>query len=192
MIRVLPVNVRLVMKILGTKNVAKEVSEMNQNLEPTPRAWKAGNLLYGEGLALGTARMMLEAGEKEARKQGVPVSMAIVDSGGNLLAFHRMDHALLGSIQIAMDKAYTAVFGKRPTAHWKREFDTGALVPGFIHERWISFGGGYLIERDGIILGGIGVSGGTVEDHYVARTALTAASFSVKEVDASLAEAGVK
>ena len=165
---------------------------MTQTLEPTPTGWKAGNLSYDAGLNLGTARLMLEAGEKEAERQGVPVGIAIVDAGGNLLAFHRMDNALLGSIQIAMDKAYTAVFGKRPTGHWKREFETGALVPGFIHERWIVFGGGYLIEHDGTILGGIGVSGGTIEDHYVARTALKACGFSVEEVDTCIAEIEVK
>ena len=52
----------------------------------TPSAWKAGNLAYGAGLTLDTARKMLDAGEKEAEKHGVPVAMAIVDAGGNLLA----------------------------------------------------------------------------------------------------------
>jgi len=108
--------------------------------------------------------------------------------GGNLLAFNRMDNALLGSIQIAIDKAFTAVFGKRPTGHWKRDLQTGVLVPGFIHERWVVLGGGYLIVTNGIIVGGIGVSGGTIEDHYVVRAALEAGGFTTEEVDTYIAE----
>jgi len=53
--------------------------------EGTPPAWKAGSLSYGSGLTLVTAKKMLEAGEKEAERQGVPMSIAIVDAGGNLL-----------------------------------------------------------------------------------------------------------
>ncbi len=152
----------------------------------TPPAWKAGNLSYGSGLTLETAKKMLEAGEKEAEKQGVPMAIAIVDAGGNLLAFSRMDNAILGSIQIAIDKAFTAAFGKRPTGDWKREFQSGELVPLFVHERWITFPGGFPIISNGVLLGGIGVSGGTVEDIYVAKAALKAGGFSVNEVNAAL------
>lgn len=131
---------------------------------------------------------MLDAAEKEAQRQCVPVAIAIVDAGGNLLAFHRMDNALLGSIQIAMDKAFTAVFGKRPTGDWKRDFQTGALVPAFIHKRWVALGGGYPVVAKGVIVGGIGISGGTIEDHYVARAALRASGFATEQVDAYIAE----
>lgn len=149
----------------------------------TPHAWKAGNLSYSAGLTLETAKKMLEAGEKEAEKQGVPMTIAVVDAGGNLLAFSRMDNALLGGIQIAMDKAFTAVFSKLPTAP-----PVGGFTPSFIHERWITFPGGFPIISNRVLLGGIGVSGGTVEDTYVAKAALKAGGFSLDGVNAALAE----
>jgi len=153
--------------------------------EQTPSAWKAGKVFYGLGLTLETAKKMLETGEREAKRQGVPMSIAIADAGGNLLAFSRMDDAILASIQIAINKAFTAVFGKRPTADWKKEFQSGEMVPLFIHERWITFPGGFPIISNGVLLGGIGVSGGTIEDIYVARAALEAGGFSVDEVNAA-------
>lgn len=153
----------------------------------TPSAWKAGNLPYGAGLTLETVKKMLEAGEREAEKQGVPMVIAVVDAGGNLLAFSRMDNALLISIQLAMDKAFTAVFGKLPTLHWAETIQS--ILPLFLHERWITFPGGFPIINNGVLLGGIGISGGTIEDLYVARATLKAGGFSVDAVDAALTEA---
>jgi len=154
--------------------ISKEVIEM---IERTPLAVR--KLPYGLGLTLGVAKEMLEAGEKEAERQGVFISIAVVDAGGNLLAFNRMDNAMLGSIQIAIDKAFTAVFGKRPTGDWQKEFQDGELTPLFFHERWIAFPGGFPIVSNGMLLGGIGVSGGTFKDTYVAKAALGAGGFAV-------------
>ena len=109
--------------------------------------------------------------------------IAIADSGGNLLAFERMDQAILVSIQIAMDKAFTAVFGKQTTADFAPSYKSGTLVPLFFHERWITFPGGFPILKGGVILGGIGVSGGIDEDIYVARAALKAGGFDTGEAD---------
>lgn len=160
---------------------------MTQPMEMTPAVWKKSKLSYGTALTLGVAKKMLEAGEKEADRQGVPMVLAIVDSGGNLLAFNRMDDAMLCSIQIAMDKAFTAVFGKLPTKAWSEQFyERGILIPLFFHERWITFPGGSPIINNGIILGGIGVSGGTTEDVYVARAALQAGGFGLEDVDAAI------
>lgn len=159
---------------------------MKETKNSTPAAWKSGILSYLSGLTLDIAKKMLEAGEKEAKKQGVPMSMAISDAGGNLLAFSRMDGAALFSIQIAMDKAFTTVFGKMPTGSFASQYCAGGLVPLFFHERWITFPGGFPIIRNGIILGGIGVSGGIVEDIYVAKAALEAGGFSLDEVDAAI------
>jgi len=161
---------------------------MAHQSEQTPPAWKAGNLSYGAGLTLEAAKKMLEAGEKEAEKQGVPMVIAVVDAGGNLLAFIRMDNALLESIQVAMDKAFTAVFGKLPTGYWTKAFQSRGFTPLFVHERWITFPGGFPVTSNGVLLGGIGVSGGFTEDLYVARAALKAGGFSVDEVDAALAQ----
>jgi uncharacterized protein GlcG (DUF336 family) len=159
---------------------------MNEATNSTPAAWKNGDLSYGSGLTLDIAKKMLEAGEKEAVKQSVPMSMAISDAGGNLIAFRRMDNSALFSIQIAMDKAFTTVFGKMPTGSFAGQYCTGGLVPLFFHERWITFPGGFPIIKNGVILGGIGVSGGIIEDIYVARAALEAGGFSLGEVDAAI------
>jgi len=161
---------------------------MTHASEQTPSAWKKGKLSYGAGLTLDTAKKMLEAGVTEAEKQGVPMVIAITDAGGNLLAFNRMDNALLVSIQIAMDKAFTAVFGKLPTENWGSSFRAGPLIPLFLHERWITFPGGFPIIDNGVILGGVGASGGTKhEDVHVARAALKAGGFSLDDVDAAIA-----
>ena len=159
---------------------------MNKPANSTPAAWKRGGLSYGSGLTLDIAKKMLEAGEKEAEKQGVPMSMAISDTGGNLIAFSRMDNAALFSIQIAMDKAFTTVFGKMPTGNFANLYRTGELVPLFFHERWITFPGGFPIIKNGMILGGIGVSGGTIEDVYVVKAALKAGGFILKDTDAAI------
>ncbi len=159
-----------------------------------PEAWKMGTCIYGLGLNLETVKRMLEAGEKEAAEQGVPMAMAISDSGGNLLAFLRMDNTVLLSTQIAMDKAYTAVYGKQATGNYGPFYQAGELVPLFFHERWITFPGGYPILKEGTLVGGLGVSGGRVEDNYVARAMLKAGGFSTTDVDTYLAnyEAGAK
>jgi len=149
----------------------------------SPRAWKSGTYRYGQAITLELAKKMLEAGEKEALKQGVPMAMAISDSGGNLVAFHRMDHTILASNQIAMDKAYTSVYGKQATGNYSSLYKSGELVPLFFHERWITFPGGFPIAKEGVIMGGLGVSGGVIEDCYVARAILKAGGFSTTEVD---------
>jgi uncharacterized protein GlcG (DUF336 family) len=159
---------------------------MKETQNSTPVAWKSGNLSYGSRLTLATARKMLEAGEQEAKRQGVPMSIAISDAGGNLVAFSRMDNAALFSTQIAMDKAFTTVLGKMPTGSFAGHYCEGGLIPLFFHERWITFPGGFPLIKDGVILGGIGVSGGIIEDVYVARAALKAGGFQLDEVDAAI------
>ena len=146
-------------------------------------------LPYGAGPTLGTAKKMLEAGITEAEKLGMPMVIAITDAGGNLLAFNRMDNAPLVSIQIAIDKAFTAVFGKLPTENWGSFFREGPLIPLFFHERWITFPGGFPIIDNGVILGGVGASGGLkYEDVHVARAVLKAGGFSLDDTDAAVAE----
>lgn len=157
----------------------------------TPPAWQTGNLPYGTGLTLDTAKKMLEAAEKEAKKHGVPMAIAIVDAGGNTLAFHRMDNAILVGTQIALDKAFTAVFGKQHSGTNAGLFQSGIMVPLFYHERWITFPGGFPIIKKGVLVGGIGVSGGTIEDVFVARAGLEAGGFSTDEADAFLKQIGV-
>ena len=162
---------------------------MSKTNAPVPDAWKEGKLPYGPSINLTTAKKMLDAAEAEAKKQGLLMTIAIADIGGNLLAFHRMDNAALFSIQISMDKAFTAAFGKLPTNIWRIFFQAGHLPELFFHERWIAFGGGFPLIKGGQLLGGIGVSGATAQgDCLVARAALVAGGFSTGDADAALAE----
>jgi uncharacterized protein GlcG (DUF336 family) len=157
--------------------------------KPTPEAWKEGNMAYSAGLTLDTAKKMLEAAEREARKQSLLMTIAIADSAGNLVALHRMDDACLYSIQISMDKAFTAVYGKLSTTDWGQLFKSGELPSLFFHKRWTPFAGGFPLIRDGKICGGIGVSGATTfGDSVVARAALVAGGFKTDDADADLNE----
>jgi uncharacterized protein GlcG (DUF336 family) len=147
-------------------------------------------LSYGVGLNLQTAKKMLVVGEGEAKKLNIKVSMAIVDAGGNLLAFSRMDNAPLNGIQVAIDKAFTAIFGKVPSGNWgiilgnlsvKERF-----TPLFLHQRWMTMPGGFPIIKNRQIIGGVGVGGGTgTGDIGVAKAMLKTGKFCLKDVDAA-------
>ncbi len=115
--------------------------------------------------------------------------IAVMDSGGKLVAFGRMDDVMLASIQICMDKAHTAVHGKLPTQVWREVLRSGAIPPLFFHDRWIAFPGGFPLVKGNQIYGGIGASGATgFGDTSVARAALAAGGFSTDEADAMLKE----
>lgn len=162
---------------------------MSNSKELFPDAWKEGKLSYSTGLTLDTAKKMLDAAEAEAKKQGLLMVIAIVDAGGNLVAFHRMDNAMLASIQIATDKAFTAAYGKVATQIQRSIIQSGSIPPLFVHERWTAFAGGFPLIQGKLLLGGIGVSGAPAHgDATVARAALLAGKFSTEDVDALLAE----
>ena len=109
---------------------------------------------------------------------GKPMSIAVCDEDGVLKAFRRMDGAALLSVQIAQDKAFTAIsFGGLATHEW---YDFIKNDPPLLHgiiktDRLVVFGGGYPIQTDEGIIGGIGVSGGHyTDDMQVAQAALEA------------------
>jgi uncharacterized protein GlcG (DUF336 family) len=118
-------------------------------------------------LNLDLALDLIEAARKKAEQIGVPMVIAVVDEGGNLMAQQRMDGALLVSIDIALNKAYTAVALKMPTHELAPLAQSGQPLFG-IHNadggRIVIFGGGYPLKVQGKLVGGIGVSGGSVED----------------------------
>ena len=113
-------------------------------------------------ITIEAAKAMIEASEAKAREIGVPMCTAIADPDGNLKAFSRMDGAALLSIKIAQDKAYTAIaFGLSTKDWWQFIKDDGPLLHGITHaERVVIYEGGIPIQKDGQIVGGIGVSGG--------------------------------
>jgi uncharacterized protein GlcG (DUF336 family) len=128
-------------------------------------------------LTLDFALDLIAAAQEKAREIGVPMVIAVVDAGGNLVAQHRMDDALLVSIDISLKKAYTAVAVKLPTHELAPLAQPGGALFGINttdRGRIVVFGGGFPLKQNSAIIGGIGVSGGTVEQDIICATAATA------------------
>jgi uncharacterized protein GlcG (DUF336 family) len=124
------------------------------------------------------ARRVIAAAEKKAIDLGQPMNIAVVDDGGNLVAHVRMDGAWLGSIEVSIDKAFTARAFDITTKELAVESQPGRQFYG-IHGsnggRIMIFAGGVPLERGGKVIGAIGVSGGSGEqDHSVATAGATA------------------
>ncbi|HZG70615.1 MAG TPA: heme-binding protein [Chondromyces sp.] len=122
-----------------------------------------------------SAQLMVQAAMEKAKELGIAVNVSIVDAGGNLLAFSRMDGAPLLSIEISQNKAYTAAAFGVPTHEWYDMIkDDPALKTGIVHtNRLTVFGGGYPIRYENQLTGGIGVSGGSAaEDQACCEAAL--------------------
>jgi uncharacterized protein GlcG (DUF336 family) len=129
-------------------------------------------------ITIEAAERIIKAAEAKAKEMGKSMCIAVCDEDGTLKAFRRMDAAPLLSVQIAQDKAYTAIsFGGLATHEW---YDFIKSDPPLLHgivktDRLIVFGGGYAIQAAGAIIGGIGVSGGHYsEDMEVAQAGLAA------------------
>ncbi|GAB6179570.1 cob(I)yrinic acid a,c-diamide adenosyltransferase [Desulfotomaculum defluvii] len=127
-------------------------------------------------LTLDKAKKIIEAAEKKSQEIGVPMVIAVVDCGGNLVAQHREDNALLASISLSLNKAYTAVALKMPTDQAAALSQPGQQLYGINttnEGRLVIFGGGIPIYENDLLIGGIGVSGGSVdEDMTVAQAGL--------------------
>lgn len=119
------------------------------------------------------AQSAIEAARKKAKEIKTKMCIAVVDSGANLKAFYRMDDAWVGSIDIAIKKAKTAVFFGMPTGQIGKLSQPGGSLYGIEHsnEGLITFPGGLpIVDKDGVLVGAIGVSGSSVEnDHTVAQ-----------------------
>jgi uncharacterized protein GlcG (DUF336 family) len=117
---------------------------------------------------------LISAAKKKAKEIDVPMVIAVVDAGGNLIAQQRMDDALLVSIDISLNKAYTAVAVRMPTHELAEVSQSGQPLFG-IHNadkgRIVIFGGGFPLKENDKIIGGIGVSGGSVEDDIICAKA---------------------
>ena len=124
------------------------------------------------------AAAAVTAAARWAQEAGIRVNVAVVDAGGNLAAFLRMPGAFLHSIDIAIDKAYTAAGFGLPTAAWSEALAThsSAVREGLPRRpRMVCFGGGLPLKHEGRVIGGIGVSGGSEqEDEACARAGLNA------------------
>jgi uncharacterized protein GlcG (DUF336 family) len=126
-------------------------------------------------LTLEDARRAIAAGERKAVELKVPYNIAVVDAGGGLVAHARMDGAWLGSVDIAIDKAWTATAFDMPTEALARLAQSGQQGFGINTTnrcRVVIFGGGIPVKANGTVIGGVGASGGSVEqDVLVARAA---------------------
>src|SRR5690606_21901170 len=115
-------------------------------------------LISAKTISAEAAQAMIEAAVEAARTEGLPASIAVVDNGGALKAFLRMDGATLLTVGASQDKAYSAVLAGRPTDAWQAIFDKEpALARGIPPiDRMMVFGGGFPVTVDGEIVGGIG------------------------------------
>lgn len=140
--------------------------------------------LQGRGLAFGLdeAKRLADLAEGQGTAMGLPVVVAVTDPEGMPILLHRMEGSLPASVELAMNKAFTAAAFRMPTHTLATLAVPGGMLQGVetTHGgRVVIFGGGFPVVRDGVRLGALGVSGGTVEqDMAIAQAALD--SFLVK------------
>lgn len=129
-------------------------------------------------LTLQDARTIIAAGEKKAEELRVPYNLAVVDAGGNLISHARMDGAWLGSIDISIQKAWTARAFDMRTQDLAKMAQSGKPLFGINstnHDRVVIFAGGMPVKRGEVVIGAVGASGGTVEqDEKVVEAAVAA------------------
>lgn len=129
------------------------------------------------------AHLALGAAAQAAEALGIKVNIAMVDASGVLAGFLRMPGAPLHSVEIALDKAYTAASFGLPTSQWTKVLKnhSPAVQQGLpTRPRFVAFGGGLAIVEEGHRLGAIGVSGGSEEqDEQVAKAGLLALGLSI-------------
>lgn len=116
-------------------------------------------------LSLSDAQRLVAGARAEAERIGVPMCIAVLDDGGNLVAFERMDGAKFTSIAIALDKAFTSAGTRRATREYAELAAPGGPAFGIQHTnggRIVGFAGGLpLKDPGGEVIGGIGCSSGT-------------------------------
>jgi uncharacterized protein GlcG (DUF336 family) len=119
-----------------------------------------------ERVNLELALRMTEAAMRQAIREGASISVAVVDEGGNLVSFQRMDGAEISGPVLAPGKAYTSVALRRDSADVARHMTRGGELAGLPGERFVGVGGGIPLWADygegERVVGGVGVSGGTV------------------------------
>lgn len=124
------------------------------------------------------AQAAATAAARAAAALGVRVNVALVDAAGVLAGFLRMPGAPLHSVEIAIDKAYTAASFGLPTVRWAEvlQSHSAAVREGLVlRPRFVAFGGGLPVVEDGRCIGAIGVSGGSEQqDEQIARAGLAA------------------
>ncbi|MCZ8513056.1 heme-binding protein [Paenibacillus filicis] len=122
--------------------------------------------------------LLIEATEQKSRQMGLSSNIAIVDDGGNLIAFHRIDKARIAGIEISKNKAWTSVSMQMPTANLAQTALPGGPTFGINttnNGRIVILGGGIPLVSGEHIVGGVGVSGGSsTQDIEIANAAVQA------------------
>ena len=141
-------------------------------------SWRGPTASQAAGLTLAAARAIVAAAQDVARELGVAMSCAVVDSGDLLVCFERMDGADLVGVTLARDKAFTALVNRMSTADLAPVVQPGAEFYGYASVaggRTIVFAGGLPLERDGVLVGAVGVSGGdAAQDQRAVEAAVRA------------------
>lgn len=149
---------------------------------PAPRAAARPASVVLPSIDWTAAHLAVGAAVQAAQALGVRINVAVVDASGVLAAFLRMPGAPLHSVDIAIDKAYTAVSFGLATSQWQAALQqhSAAVREGLVlRPRFVAFGGGLPIIESGQRIGGIGVSGGSEqEDEACAQAALVALGLS--------------
>lgn len=132
-------------------------------------------MLQQQTVSLDDARRVIAAGEAKAREIGSPSNIAVVDAGGNLVAHIRMDGAWMGSVDVAINKAFTARMFNIATKDLAEKSQPGEPFYGIQvsnHGRIMVFAGGVPLRQGDQIVGAVGVSGGSgVQDQTVVEAA---------------------
>ncbi|HUI73210.1 MAG TPA: heme-binding protein [Spirochaetia bacterium] len=141
-------------------------------------------MIMAPKLTLDDARLVLVGAEEKARSIGVGMDIAVVDDGGHLLAFIRMDNAKITSIDVAIGKAFTAACTRKGTHEYTAVAGAGGPAFGINvsnQGRFMIMGGGLPIFIGGKIAGGVGCSSGSVDqDKEVAQAGIDRLLSSIK------------
>ncbi len=131
---------------------------------------------YGTSVNYETARKVVAAAIADAKRQSLPMAVAVVDNAGQLVAFERMDNTQTASIAVSQDKAISAAMYRRPTKAFQ-----DLVAGGGVGLRVLTLRGANAVEGgvplivDGKIIGAIGVSGGSSDqDGVVAKAGVDA------------------
>jgi uncharacterized protein GlcG (DUF336 family) len=127
-------------------------------------------------LGVEDAEQLIAGARARAAEIGVPMCIAVVDESGTLISFLREDGAKITSVPLAIDKAFTAAGARNHTTFYGRVSQPDGPAWGIAHSnggRFSPIGGGVHVLEDDVVVGGIGISGGTAhEDHDVALAAV--------------------
>ena len=129
-------------------------------------------------VSLEDAQRVIAAGQAKAEEIGSPSNVAVVDTGGNLVSHIRMDNAWLGSVDISINKAFTARAFDIATKDLGENAQPGRQffgIHGSNHGRVMIFAGGIPLWQNGQIAGAVGVSGGSGEQDQIVAEAAAAA-----------------